>query len=372
VNRPIVIAGGGTGGHVFVAQAIADALGEFGVSPDEMAFVGSSRGQERTLLADSPTPLHLLPGRGIRRSLAPRAVVSNIAALWGILRAAVRAIVLVGRWRPRAVVSVGGYAAAPVGLAAAIWRRPLVLVNIDAVPGLTHRLLSRFATASCVSVEGTSLRNPVVTGTPVRAEFARVDRSDSGRRRARQALGCDPEIPLVAVVTGSLGARSVNRATVGLAQSWGARSATIYHVTGQRDIDEVEANRPRDPPGDLTYRVVPFEPRMDLLYAAADVAITRSGALTVGELAVCGVAGVLVPLPDAPGDHQTKNAQALVTRGAAVLVPDAEVSAERLASEVGAILDDPSSRRSMEDAARRVGHPQASREVAEVVLRHVR
>jgi UDP-N-acetylglucosamine--N-acetylmuramyl-(pentapeptide) pyrophosphoryl-undecaprenol N-acetylglucosamine transferase len=253
-------------------------------------------------------------------------------------------------------------------MVAVLLRRPLILVNIDAVPGLTHRVLGRFATASCVAVSGTGLRREVVTGTPVRAEFAELDRSAEARRAARQAFGCDPDLPFVAVVTGSLGARSVNQAVLELATRWTGFSGTIFHVTGRRDAEEIEADRPDPRPGGLVYRTVPFEDRMALLYQAAEVAVTRAGALTVGELGVAGVVGILVPLPGAPGDHQTKNARALVDRGAAVLVPDAELSAERLEAELTALLGDPERRATMEDVARSLGHPAAADEVAGVVL----
>ena len=241
-------------------------------------------------------------------------------------------------------------------------------MNIAGLPGLTHRLLSRCAAASCVAVDGTPLGRAVVTGTPVRAELRDIARDPEARRRARMALGCDPDRPFVAVVTGSLGARSVNNAVLGLAAARPDIDGTIYHVTGRRDFEEIERERRRLPEGRLDYRVHAFEERMALVYQAADVAICRAGALTLGELAVTGVAALLVPLPTAPRDHQTKNALALVERGAAVLVPDAELSAEGLAESLDGLLGDPARREGMEAAARQLGHPRAADEVAEVVL----
>jgi UDP-N-acetylglucosamine--N-acetylmuramyl-(pentapeptide) pyrophosphoryl-undecaprenol N-acetylglucosamine transferase len=372
VSAPIVIAGGGTAGHVFVASAVAAALRNDGLRADELRFVGSARGLERELLAGAGVELLLLPGRGIRRSFAPRALWANLGALFGIARAAASSVAALRRWRPSAVVSVGGYAAAPVGLAAVLLRRPLILVNIDALPGLTHRLLSRFAAASCVAVEGTPLQRTVVTGTPVREELQGLERGAAARARARTALGCDPGRPFVAVVTGSLGARSVNNAVLGLAASWSDFDGTIYHVTGRRDFEEIERERGRLPAGTLDYRVLAFEERMALVYQAADLAVCRAGALTLGELTVAGVAALLVPLPTAPRDHQTKNARALVERGAALLVPDAELSSERLGELLGELLGDPQRRADIEAAARAMGHPRAADEVAEVVLAHVR
>jgi len=370
VTQPVVIAGGGTGGHVFVARAVAEALERRGLSKDELRFVGSSRGQERELLADTGIQLELLAGRGIKRSVAPRALLDNVGAALGIFRAFLRSLSLLKAWRPRAVVSVGGFAAAPVGFAAALRRCPLILVNIDAVPGLTHRALSRFATASCVAVPGTPLKNPHVTGIPVRQGFTELDRSDEGRKAARRALGCDPDRPFVAVVTGSLGARSVNQAVMALAREWPGFSGTIYHVVGRRDAAELHGLTVPSAPG-LEHRLVAFEDQMTLLYQASDVAITRAGALTVGELAVAGVPAVLVPLPGAPGDHQTKNARALSDRGAGILIPDDQLSAAGLREALEPLLNDAAKRGAMEEAARALGHPQAADEVADVVLDHV-
>ena len=138
MTRPIVITGGGTGGHIFPMSAIAEALASLGEQPNQLRFVGSRRGQEWRLLGDGPIALTLLPGRGIRRSLRPRALAQNVGAVLGLLAGLVQAVVIVGRWRPRAVVSVGGYASFPVSAAAVLWRRPLVLVDLDATPPATQ------------------------------------------------------------------------------------------------------------------------------------------------------------------------------------------------------------------------------------------
>jgi UDP-N-acetylglucosamine--N-acetylmuramyl-(pentapeptide) pyrophosphoryl-undecaprenol N-acetylglucosamine transferase len=248
----------------------------------------------------------------------------------------------------------------------------LILVNIDAVPGLTHRILGRFATVSCVAFAGTGLRNEVVTGAPVRSEFQAIDRSTSAKRAAREQLGCNPEGPFIVAVTGSLGARSVNRAVLGLAATFSQRSGTIFHVTGRRDAAEIRTGSATIPDGSLEYRVVDFENRMALLYQAADVAITRAGALTVSELANVGVVGILVPLPGAPGDHQTKNARSLVDHGAGVLIPDIELSAERLSDELDRLLKSSERLDEMSAASRKLGHPNAADEVAVEVMTHAR
>ena len=367
MKRPIVLAGGGTGGHVFVADAIAKALVASGESRDALGFVGSRRGQERVLLADSGISLTLLPGRGIKRSLSARTVLDNMGALVGLGVALVTMVVRFGRHRPRAVVSVGGYAALPAGVAAALWRVPLVLVNIDAVPGSTHRLLARVAAASCVISDDVDLPRPTVTGAPVREEFVDIDRSPSGRQVAKRRLGCDPERPLISVMSGSLGARSVNTAVLELAREWSARPLTIYHVCGSRDFKEVSTRAARTE-GEIEYKVVEFEEHPGLLYQATDVLVSRAGALSIAEIAVSGVAAVMVPLPGAPGDHQTKNAQSLVTHGAGILVSDGDLTAQRLGEEIDHLLSDPAARADIEGNARARGRADAAARVAAVVM----
>ena len=372
MTGPIIIAGGGTGGHVFVADAIASALRDRGIDSSGLQFIGSERGQERELLASTGIDLVLLPGRGIQRSLHPSALWANLGSLVGITRAFFRSLRELRRLKPAAIVSVGGYAAAPVGIAAVLLRRPLILVNVDAVPGLTHRLLGRFADAACVAFPGTPLDRATVTGAPVRPEFSGIDRTELARRMAADRLQVAAERPFVAVVTGSLGARSVNEAVLRLADRWRDRDVTIYHVTGRRDYDDLVARWTTIDSDAIDYRQVPFESDVPGLYQAADVAVTRAGALTVAELAMAGLPAVLVPLPGAPGDHQTLNARALVEAGGGILLPDPELSVDRLGHEVGGLLDHPDRRAAMADASRALAHVDAAGEVAEVVLAHVR
>lgn len=365
MTRYAVVAGGGTGGHVLLSLATARALVARGHRQDEIALVGSRRGQEADLLAGQGFPVVLLPGRGIARRLDAAAVRANLGALTGMVEAVARAFGLLRRDRPRVVVSVGGYAAFPVDLAALVLRVPLVLVNVDAVPGLVHRLVGRFAAAAAVSFAGTPLPRAVVTGTAVRQEIvAAADRRPAAVAAARRALDLPLDRSVVAAVGGSLGAGRVNEAVAMLAARWaGRRDVALYHVVGRRNWER--ATKQVD--GPLVYRVVPFEEQMALLYQACDVLVCRAGAITVAEVAVAGVPAVLVPLPGAPGDHQTANARALVDAGAGVLLPDERCDAAHLAEALDELLADPARRLAMSQAARRLGHPDAADRVAEVV-----
>jgi UDP-N-acetylglucosamine--N-acetylmuramyl-(pentapeptide) pyrophosphoryl-undecaprenol N-acetylglucosamine transferase len=289
----------------------------------------------------------------------------------------VRAVRLVAGWRPAVVLAVGGYASVPCALAAALLRVPLVLHDQNAVPGLANRMAGRFARASAVSFEGTPLPRPVVTGNPVRPEVLAVDRSPSGRSAARHALGLPDRGLVLAVFGGSLGARRINEAVLALVGDWSLDvELTVYHVVGSRDWasdnwpSRTRAATPRQAGPD--YRAVEYEERMPLLLAAADVALCRAGGTSVAELAAVGLPSVLVPLPSAPGDHQTANAAALVRSGAAVLVPDEELTAERLAAELEPLLADPGRVEAMGKAALALARPDAAERVAALLEHHAR
>lgn len=374
-RRGAVIAGGGTGGHVVPSLQVARAMVERGHDPRTVELFGSRRGHEASTWPSLEFPYTLLPGRGIRRSVRPGAVLANAGAVGGLVWACVRAILSFLRSRPRVVVIVGGYASFPAGVAAVLTRVPLVSVNTDAVPGAVNGFLGRFAAANAVAFEGTDLPRAHVTGTPVRPELRGLDRSADGRRAGRVALGLPPDRQTVTAMGGSLGALRINRAVAALAASWeddGDRS--VYHVTGRRDYEQFVRDSEGDQLGGpaLDYRVVPFEDRMPQLYAAADVCVSRAGAMSVAEMLICGVPAILVPLPGAPRDHQTRNAEAVVALGAAVHLPDAECDGERLGKELEALLGDSARLQAMGEAARRHAHPDAAARIAELVDAHAR
>jgi undecaprenyldiphospho-muramoylpentapeptide beta-N-acetylglucosaminyltransferase len=378
-RRYAVIAGGGTAGHVFVALATARALSGRGIGRDEIELVGSSRGQEAALAGEDGFAMTLLPGRGLVRGFRLAPQLANLGALAGLGWATVRALAILVRRRPRVVVSVGGYASVPAGLAAAILRVPLVLVNVDARPGLAHRVLGRFATASAVAFPGTVLPHPVLTGAPVRDDLAGADHTPDRAANARIGLGVPADRRTVAVFGGSLGARRLNDAALALAAVYRARGGlTLFHVSGPRNFEAVQAARAESAApaeGDdsgLCYRLVPFEENMAALYCAADVVVCRAGALTVAELSLVGVPAVLVPLPGAPGDHQSANAAALVDAGAAVLLKDAECDGRRLADLLNELLADPPRLFAMGKAAKALGRPGAAEAVATLVQAHAR
>jgi undecaprenyldiphospho-muramoylpentapeptide beta-N-acetylglucosaminyltransferase len=360
-----LIAGGGTAGHVVPGLAVARELVARGHAPSSLHFVGASRGIESQLVPDAGFDITLLPGRGVQRRLT----WDNVGAVLGLVRAAFQAIGLVRRRRPAVVLALGGFASAAVAVAAVLWRVPLVVADQNARAGAANRLVARFAVASAVPFDETDLPRSVVTGNPVRPEILEVARHPD-RDSARRELGLPTDRTVIVAFAGSLGARRLNQAVVGAVQEWSERSdLAIHHVVGARDWDD----RPSIDAGRLDYHPVRYESRMELALAAADLVVCRSGGTTVAELSVIGVPSILVPLPIATRDHQTANAGPLVRAGAAVLVPDAELDAERLVAEVDAILAGGSEHlRQMSDAARSLGRPDAAVAVADLIERAAR
>jgi len=372
-RRYALVAGGGTGGHLVPALAVARALGE-GLGPDAVELVGARRGLDATLLSGEGIPVTLLPGRGISRRRDAGALWANVGAVMGLAGALIGALVVVIRRRPSVVVAMGGYACVPAALAAAALGVPVVLVNVDAVPGAANRLVGRFARAAAVAFDGTALPRAVVTGAPVRAAIVHSAHPDApARRRARAALGLPHDGVVVGAVGGSLGSQKVNEAVIGLAALWAPRrEVALYHVVGRRDWAWALQASPELGEDGLRYIQVPYEQHMELFYQAADIVVARAGANTVAELAVVGVPAILVPLPGAPGDHQRANADVLERAGAAVVLPDSQCCAERLALEIDALTSNPDRLRAMRVGAATVGRPDAVSAVVALVRAHAR
>jgi UDP-N-acetylglucosamine--N-acetylmuramyl-(pentapeptide) pyrophosphoryl-undecaprenol N-acetylglucosamine transferase len=364
----VLVAGGGTGGHVNPAIAIADALVAIGWG--DVALVGTPRGLESEAV---PAAGHRLltidlapfPRRGQRRSglwrarlVAARKLAVGLVAAWR----------LVGRERPRVVVSVGGYASVPVVLAARLRRVPLIAVSYDAIPGLANRLTIRLAAATAVAFPDSTLRRAVHTGAPIRRELVALD-PDAERTAARRRLGLPADRFTVLVVGGSQGSGAINDVVRDyVAARAGRTDVAIRHVVGRRNA---EGWTPQLDPSGLVHQVVPFEHDMASAYAAADVVLARAGASTVAELGALGLASVLVPWPAAAADHQTANARWLAEVGGAVLVPEAEFDVARL-DAVLEDLRDPERRAEVRAAAASRGRRDAAGAVARLAVEHAR
>jgi UDP-N-acetylglucosamine--N-acetylmuramyl-(pentapeptide) pyrophosphoryl-undecaprenol N-acetylglucosamine transferase len=353
-----LVTGGGTGGHVYPALAVADELVRRGHPRDEIRFVGARRGIESVAVPAAGFVLDTLPGRGLRRRRTLAAARDNLLAVGGAARAVLAARRILRQARPRVVLGVGGYASLPCVLAARLQRIPTVIHEQNAAPGLANRLAVRLGATAAVSLPGTPLAGAVLTGNPVRRIIADVQRHP------------DPDRPVLLLFGGSLGAWRLNESALGLYDRWRARpDVVVVLITGRRDHTDctrrlAELRRPDD---QLAFALVEYEDHMEHQYERATVAVTRAGAVTVAELAVVGLPAVLVPLPGAPGDHQTRNAATVAAAGGAVVVPDAEANAERVATELDRLLADPGRLDGMSLAARTLGRPDAAARVATLV-----
>jgi UDP-N-acetylglucosamine--N-acetylmuramyl-(pentapeptide) pyrophosphoryl-undecaprenol N-acetylglucosamine transferase len=354
-----MFAGGGTGGHIYPAIAVAQELVARGHPPETLRFVGGRRGIEGAVVREAGFAIDLLAGRGLQRRLTP----ANISAIWGAFTALLVALRLVRRYRPRVVVGFGGYASLPCVVAARLFRVPTIVHDQDAVPGLANRIGVRLGARTAVSLPGATLPNATLTGNPVRSAIAAIVRDPAH----------DPA--LLAIFGGSQGARTINRAAVGCYDRWRDRTdVVIRHVCGPRNETECAAaiDRQRREGDALAYELIPYEPHMEALLGRATLAVCRSGAGTIAELTVAGVPSVLVPLPGSPGDHQVRNARTLEREGAAVVLLDEDCDPPRLDAVVSELLAEPDRLERMGAAARRLGKPDAAARLADLVEEHAR
>jgi UDP-N-acetylglucosamine--N-acetylmuramyl-(pentapeptide) pyrophosphoryl-undecaprenol N-acetylglucosamine transferase len=349
--RTIVVAGGGTGGHLFPGIAVADELRRRDPAV-RVVFVGTARGLEGRLVPRAGYELVLLPILPLNAVGPARAIKGALVLPWGLLKSALA----VRRLRPQAVLGVGGYAAGPVTLAAALMGVRTVILEPNARPGFTNRVLRPFVRHAACSYEEARRefgRKGVLTGNPVRGGFASLPSRPHALPHALLVFG------------GSQGSRVINRAVVEALPSLpGPERLRIVHQTGEAMRDEVAAayaGRGREA------EVLPFLDDMERRLAEADLVVCRAGATTCAELTVAGRASVLVPFAAAADDHQRRNAAALQQAGAAVMVEERDLGGERLARAITSALGEPDRLRRMEDAARALGRPDAAARVADLL-----
>jgi UDP-N-acetylglucosamine--N-acetylmuramyl-(pentapeptide) pyrophosphoryl-undecaprenol N-acetylglucosamine transferase len=351
----VVIAGGGTGGHLYPGIAVAQEIVRRHPRA-RVSFAGTARGLEARVVPREGFSLDLIRSAGLKgKSLASRLrglalIVPGLLDAWRIVSAR----------QPDVVMGVGGYSSGPVVLVAALRGVPTMVLEQNAVPGLTNRLLARVVRAAAVSYDRTLpffRGRGFVAGNPVRAAFF-------ARREAASAGGAPAR---VLILGGSQGAHAINVAMVAAAPELVGRHPTIalVHQTGARDLETVRS----------AYRAAGVEARVEAFLdpvvdevMAADVVIGRAGATTLAELAAAGRASVLVPLPTATDDHQRQNAQVLAAAGAAVVVDERDLSGPALAAAIAGLLDDPRARDRMAEAARAFARPDAAARIVDRAL----
>jgi UDP-N-acetylglucosamine--N-acetylmuramyl-(pentapeptide) pyrophosphoryl-undecaprenol N-acetylglucosamine transferase len=339
-----VIGAGGTAGHVVPALAVADALEAQGA---RVSFIGGERA-EIELVPAAGYELHRLTVKPLPRGRpmgAALAVVIDTAAV-------IAAVRLLRSLEPAAVIGAGGYVAAPVGLAARMLRIPLVLMEADSHLGLTNRLLAPLARRVCLAfpIDGRSSSRYLLTGRPVPPPAR-------NREAARARFGIGPGETCVLVFGGSQGSRSINRAAI---EAFAGARFRVLHAAGERDLAELSAPGPH-------YDLRAYIENFGEALLAADLVVARAGG-SIFEVAAHGRPAVLIPYPYATADHQTANARYMELSGAAVVIPDSELTAPRLAQEVGRLLADPARLHAMGRASAALARPDAAAAVAAEAL----
>ena len=358
-----VVTGGGTSGHVLAAIAVADALVARGHGHDTIHYVGTTRGVERRLLPPTGYDFTLLDVVGLQRSLSLR----NLAFVPKLLRSTYQAVKLIRRLRPKVVVNVGGYASFPATAAARLCRTSMVVVSYDHRPGLVSKLMARSATAVAVVYEGSTLPKAQLTGAPVRQEVLAIDRRRD-RVAARSELGLPADRFVFAVFGGSLGAKRLNDVVSKAVERLVDREdLLVYHVVGERNM--AGAAPGRDDGRGILYRVLGYEDRMPLVYAAADLMMTRAGAATIAELATVGMPALIVPWPGAAAGHQVDNARELSDHQGAVTILEHDLTVDRLITELAEMMSNPVRLQRMSAAAGALGARHRRDSLAELIER---
>jgi UDP-N-acetylglucosamine--N-acetylmuramyl-(pentapeptide) pyrophosphoryl-undecaprenol N-acetylglucosamine transferase len=352
----VLIAGGGTGGHLFPGIAVAREVMKR-VPDATVTFVGTAAGIEARVIPREGFRLELIRSAGLKGK-SPAALARG----FGLLPvSALDAWRVISRTHPAVVIGVGGYSSGPVVALAALRRIPTLLMEQNAMPGITNRTLARVVRAAAVTYEESIPffgAKAFVSGNPVRPEFF---------QEAYDEHGSPPGAARVLVFGGSQGAHAINMAMVEAAPrlASAAPRLAITHQTGERDLEMVRDGYRR---AGLEARVEPFLFAMDREMKSADLVICRAGATTLAEIAAAGVASILVPLPTATDDHQRTNASALVGQGAAHMLEQRELTGGRLADEIVALAGDLTRRRQIREAAKRFARPEAAATIVDRVL----
>ncbi|MGV9869296.1 undecaprenyldiphospho-muramoylpentapeptide beta-N-acetylglucosaminyltransferase [Rhodococcus koreensis] len=363
----VIVAGGGTAGHIEPALAVADAIKAI----DDTAVVtalGTARGLETTLVPERGYPLELVPPVPL-----PRKPTLDLLRLPGRVRASVRRTrEVLDATGADVVVGFGGYVALPAYLAAGpgVLRRrrriPIVVHEANASAGIANKIGARRAARVLAAVAGSGVSargrsDAEILGIPVRASITGLDRT-ALRAEARAHFGLPADGPVLLVFGGSQGARSLNEAVSGAAESLAAAGVAVLHAHGPKNTLDVPAT-----PGGPPYVAVPYLSRMDLAYSAADAVICRSGAMTVAEVSAVGLPAVYVPLPHGNGEQEL-NARPVVAAGGGMIVADGDLSAGFVAETVIPLLRDPAQLEDMGRRAAGAGHRSAAAEVARIVI----
>lgn len=375
----LVVTGGGTGGHIYPALAVAEIL-QADPTVETVTYIGKTGGLESDLVPQHGIAFEGIVFYGMPRGKSPLLPFRLLNWGWRLKQAVDHAEEKLRRLRPDVVFGTGGYVSAPVLMAAKRLKIPYVVHEPDALPGLVNRLMSKDAAIITTSFsEGAqhlqaSRHKPgqeiVVTGNPIRGNIGHLSKA-----QALEALGFHwpAERPVLLVTGGSQGARRLNTAVVeALPALINELGLSVVHLTGKKLYEETLSALNAVSPGlreHPAYKIQPYASNMAALLGMADLALCRAGSLSLSEMYVCGVPTVLVPYPHAAADHQRKNAMASVRAGASLMLEDRDCSGEQLLTILAPLLDEVSRRNAMADAARKLGHPDATTRIAACLKR---
>lgn len=363
-----LITGGGTGGHIYPALAIAGGLRDR-YPEAEIIYVGTDRGLEAELVPKAGFEFYSVPAQGLKRKLS----LSNLLVLWRAAKGYQLSRALIREFGPQVVIGTGGYVCGPVVMAAVRQGVPTFIHEQNALPGLTNRLLSRFADRTAVTFVDAVKHFPpkarvILTGLPVRPEVLAAD-----RRAARKRLAIEESDKVLLSFGGSQGARSINKALLATVQHYAFQPGIrLFHASGPKGFAEFQddlAERGLYIEAIPNLTVAPYFYEIADLLAAADLVVCRAGASTLAEITVLGCPSILIPYPFATANHQEYNAQALVRRGAAVAVKDRELDGELLRETVVNLLSSSHKLAAFAQASREMGKPRALDNILDVVER---
>lgn len=360
-QRKVIISGGGTGGHIFPAIAIANALKRRDAGID-ILFVGAQGRMEMEKIPKAGYQIVGLPIAGLQRKLD----LKNLMLPFKVINSVMKARAIVKQIRPDVAVGVGGYASAPLLFAASWMKVPCLIQEQNSYAGITNKQLGKRVKKICVAYDGMEKFFPsdkiVLTGNPVRHD---IIHTESKREEGLKYFGLKGDRKILLVIGGSLGARTINDAIRANLDELSRSGIEVLWQTGNNyfDANSVAANDFHE-----RIKVLAFIDRMDLAYAVADVVISRAGALSIAELCVTGKPGILVPSPNVAEDHQTKNALALVNKNAAIMVKDQEAN-EKMVLEALNLLQDGQMQQQLRNNIAALAKPRADEEIADEIFK---
>jgi UDP-N-acetylglucosamine--N-acetylmuramyl-(pentapeptide) pyrophosphoryl-undecaprenol N-acetylglucosamine transferase len=362
----LAVTGGGTAGHVYPALSVLSAL-ERKFPGADVLYLGSEEGIEAKLVEEKSIPFKPIKMKGLERKFS----LSAIETFYLALKSSLGAIKILREFKPDAVFATGGYVSAPVLAAATFLRIPFLLHEQNAIPGLTNRIFSPFASAIAISLPRSRRyfaknKKVVHTGNPVRKEII-----EATRHNAISRFEIEDDIPTLLIFGGSQGSKKINQAFLEAYRHFAEfRELQIIHLTGERDYEWVkkEIEGLRDVGDKVKYLSFPYLRDMGLAYAAADLVVSRAGATTIAEITVRGLPAILIPYPYATANHQEKNARILESEGAARVILDSDLNSQTLFSEVKNILFNQIALRKMSEKSKKLGKPQADEEILKLIL----